>query len=497
MTFSAVANAARKAFSFPVFLGVALIAGGYWGLAYHDLPAGKIFYEGDTWWHLAVGERILSTGHWPTSDIYSFTAFGNAWVADQWLGEVILALAMRWGGSRGLAVLLTLLSAVFLGLLFYYSCLRSGKVKAAVLACVAMLPMASTCLTLRPQLVGYIFLPITLICLEYFHQGHAKALWVLPLVFLFWVNTHGTFVLGLAVMAAYGVSRLKGFRLGKFVAQAWSVSQRRQLAVVSLICLLVLPLTPYGTRLAAFPFDLMFLHPEVSASVTEWHPMPFSQPLGFMFLGLVLVAIAALLFLRREFRVEEVLFLLVAVGEATLHMRFVVFFVILFTPFLAALLAPWMPAYEATKDRPILNAALIAAVFAGITLTFPSPERLQRALAREYPQGAVEYLRRHPVPRGMFNEETWGGYLVWALGPDHKVFVDGRAELYDSPGVISDFFEIVRPSHQTPSLLRKYGIEAFLLHRGKPLEKYLASQPAWETAYQDDVSVLFVRKPPQ
>jgi len=269
MTFSAVANAARKAFSFPVFLGVALIAGGYWGLTYHDLPVGKIFYEGDTWWHLAVGERILSAGHWPTSDIYSFTAYDTPLVAYEWLGEVVFALCMRWGGLRGLAVLLTLLSAVFLGLLFYYSCLRSGKVKAAVLACVAMLPMASTCLTLRPQLVGYIFLLITLICLEYFHQGHAKALWVLPLVFLFWVNTHGTFVLGLAVLAVFGASRLKGFRLGKFVAQAWSVAQRRQLAVVSLICFLVLPLTPYGTGLAAFPFDLMFLHPEVSAAVTE------------------------------------------------------------------------------------------------------------------------------------------------------------------------------------------------------------------------------------
>ena len=280
MTFSAVAKAARKAFSFPVFLGVALIAGGYWGLTYHDLPVGKIFYEGDTWWHLAVGERILSTGHWPTSDIYSFTAYDTPLVAYEWLGEVIFALCMRWGGLRGLAVLLTLLSAVFLGLLFYYSCLRSGKVKAAVLACVAMLPMASTCLTLRPQLVGYIFLLITLICLEYFHQGHAKALWVLPLVFLFWVNTHGTFVLGLAVLAVFGASRLKGFRLGKFVAQAWSVSQRRQLAVVSLICFLVLPLTPYGTRLAAFPFDLMFLHPEVSAAVTEWQPMPVLAAAG-------------------------------------------------------------------------------------------------------------------------------------------------------------------------------------------------------------------------
>ena len=59
----------------------------------------------------------------------------------------------------------------------------------------------------------------------------------------------------------------------------------------------------------------------------------------------------------------------------------------------------------------------------------PSNRKLDQALAKTYPVSAVDYLRQHPVPVGMFNEDTWGSFLIWSLGTRHQVFIDGRAEI--------------------------------------------------------------------
>src|SRR5438876_4855886 len=96
-----VLRALRKAVSFPVLLGALLVAG-----TFAATSGGRFFADGDTWWHLASGQRILATGTWPTSATYSFTVSGNTWIVYEWLGDVAIALAARLGGWRGLAALL-------------------------------------------------------------------------------------------------------------------------------------------------------------------------------------------------------------------------------------------------------------------------------------------------------------------------------------------------------------------------------------------------------
>src|SRR5688572_10377149 len=91
----------RKAFSFPVFLGVLLIAGVF--VRTQQLPI-----DPDTWWHVAAGERILQERALPEVDAFSFTAAGTPWIAYEWLGEVLMALAARLGGLQGRALLLLL-----------------------------------------------------------------------------------------------------------------------------------------------------------------------------------------------------------------------------------------------------------------------------------------------------------------------------------------------------------------------------------------------------
>ena len=477
----------RKALSFPAMLGALLLAGGF-------VFARLNLTDPDSWWHTRVGEHILSTGTWPTSDFYSFTVPGSDWMAYEWLGEVVMALAMRLSGLQGMAALLIGLSGVLLLLLYYYAYLRSGNVKASLAACLLLLPLAAPIFTLRPQLLGYIFLLSTLICLERFRQGSRKALWFLPGVFLLWVNTHGTFALGLAVLGLYGVSGLMSFARGRLVAERWTPEQRRDLAVVFLLCVLVLPLTPYGTRLAAYPLQMAFFQPVNIANIQEWQPLPFDLLPGKLFLGALLLFVLGQVLFPLTYRVEEIGLLLVALYAACVHRRFLIFFVLAFAPLLATLLARWVPSYQPTKDRPALNVALLTLIAAIIIGFFPSTQELEEIVAQKFPQKAVEYLRQQPVAGPMLNEYGWGGYLIWSRGPEHRVFIDGRADIYEYSGVLPDYLHITRLHPDALFLLRKYRVEACLLQREAPLGTLLSALPDWDRVYVDELSALFVHK---
>lgn len=479
----------RKAISFPVLLGVLLAAGAFASTSSEGGALGtKVLTADDMFWHIAIGREILATRHWPTVEHFSFTLAGQDSVAYEWLGDVLIAAAQRWGGWRGLVGLLGGLSAGFVLLLYYLAYLRSKNLKAAAVACALLLPIAGAFFTLRPQLLGYIFLVITLICLERYRQGARKTLWLLPLVFLLWVNTHGTFAMGLLVVGLYWAAGLVGFERGCVVAQRWKPKQRRELLLVLLACMAVLPVTPYGTRLAAYPLEMALLRPTVMGNVTEWYPLALRHGVwAYAFLGLVLVfVVVQAMFGALVYRVEEIVLLAFGVWQSCLHVRFLFFFAAIFAPLLATLLARWVPAYAPQKDKYALNALLIALLALGLAALYPSSRALETAADEQDPRAAVEFLRQHPGLDPTFNE-AWGGYLVWS---GRKVFMDGR-DVYENGGVLSDYVRIVNLDPEMRFLLRKYGVRACLVRRDSPLGTYLAALPDWKRVYADDLSVIY------
>jgi len=493
---------ARKAFSFPALLGFLLVAAGYAGrrlnlaeiVSSPPASAGEFFLQGDTWQHVKVGELILTTGQWPTSDPYSFTIHGNEWIAYEWLGGVILASAYRAAGLRGLMALLVIASGAVLLLIYYYAYLCSGKIKGSFIASTLLLPLTASFFSLRPQLFGYILLLVSLICLEHFRQDRAKALWILPVVFLVWVNTHGTFVFGLVLVVISWACGLLAFKVGGLEARRWNMKQRLQLASVFLVSLVAVTLTPYGSRVAGYVPQLAFSQAVTMANFPEWLPADFSHFEGKLLIGLLLLFVIDLFLFRPSYRLDEIALALFGFIEACLHARFALLFVPLFAPILARRLGAWIPDDKTASDKYALNAALIALVVVGLAASFPSRTELETAVARAFPVKAAEYIDRHPANDTLWNDPGWGGYLLWALGPERKVFIDGRLDFYDHAGVLSDFVHMVRLEPDALFLMQKYGIKSCLTAPGTPLDTFLAAQRNWHVAYADEVSRLYTRQ---
>ncbi len=477
----------RKVFSYPILLGALLVLGAF-------LVSLMFQVDPDAWFHDVVGQRILRTHTWPTLDTYSFTAPGTEWMAYEWLADVVLARVGHAGGLRGWMGLLAGLAGCMTLLIYYYAYLRCRNSKAAFVATVLILPLEGVWFTLHPQLFGYVFLVITLILLELFRQGRRAALWLLPLVFLFWVNTHGTFVFGLIAVGIYWLGGLVDLRVGCLRAERWAVDERIQMAAVTLVSLGACCVTPYGPRLLTYPGQVFFLQPEMISTMLSWQSIPLNVWHGQLFLAFLLLFIAAVAIFQPPVRIEELTLFCLAVAMTAFHARALPLFAIVFAPLLASLLDGWVPNYEPRKDLPALNALIIACLALGIIQGFPAQEKLERIIADHNPQGAVDFLRRHPPPRPMLNDLTWGGYLLYALGPEQRVFMDCRIDIYEYAGVFTDYLQMMHVHPNTPWLLQKYHLRSCLIPPGEGLATFLEASPEWKKVYSDKMCVLYERR---
>jgi hypothetical protein len=477
----------KKMVSFPAVLAVLLVGGIF-------VPLRNFFVDPDVWWHIKVGATLLSTHRWPTVDPYSFTARGAPWIAYEWLGDLVLAATEGAWGLRGLMALDLALTAAIVLALYVSVTQRCGNSKAAFVTCAVLLPLIYLSCSLRPQMLGYFFLVLTLILLERFRQGHAGGLWLLPPLFLLWVNTHGSFVLGLLALGVYWASGLVEIHWGGLASRLWNSGERLRLELVGLLSLIALTITPYGTKLCVYPLNMAFSQPINVGNIQEWQSMVFGEFFGKLFLALLLGFLLAQVTLRPTWRLDEIVLFFVGVVAACLHVRFILVFVPFCAPLLAVVVARWIPPYRPAKDKYALNGLLMVLVVAGVVRIFPSRAKLEGIMAEKWPVEAVAYLKRHPVPRPMYNNYGYGGYLIWQLDGQNKVFVDGRADIYERVGVLSDYLSISRLAPAAPFLLDAYHIQSCLIARDEPLATLLAYSPQWQKVYGDNQSVLFVRK---
>jgi hypothetical protein len=480
-------EALRWIFSFPVMLGACLVTA-----LISQLRDFQV--DPDVWWHIKNGQTIVASHHWPTVDPYSFTVSGTPWIAYEWLGDVVIGYIARFG-LQALEAFVMAFAGLIAVAIYYYAALSARNSKAGFVSAFVVSVFAIANFNLRPQMFGALFLAITLIVLELFRQGRWKALWVIPPLFLLWINAHGSWIIGLGVILVTFVSGLFEFQIGSIQSVRWTEKQRIQLEFALLGSLIVIPLTPYGTQLASYPFLVASSLPLNMAFVEEWFPMPFNIYWGKLFLGLLVGAFLLQVMYRFTFRLQQWILALGGIVMACVHVRFVLLFAPFFAPILAIMLARWIDQYQRGIDKYVLNGVLMAGMAFATVWYFPTGSELDHDVEKQFPVRAVNFLRNHPVQGPMFNTYGYGGYLIAYL-PEQKVFIDGRGDLYELGGAFADFVQVEELKPAAFSILRSYGIRTCIIARNEPLAVVLAERHDWKRIYGDDQTVVFQRQDP-
>jgi hypothetical protein len=276
------------------------------------------------------------------------------------------------------------------------------------------------------------------------------------------------------------------------VARRWTPEELRKLLFAFAASLAALFVNPFGYKLVLYPYMLLLRQQGVMQNIEEWQPVNFSTPNGKLGLAVIFALLAAALFSRRRWRLDEVLLASFALWAALSHLRFLFFAGLIIVPILAPRLTLFPP-YERELDKPWLNAIIMAAVVGSMVFFFPSAAELQQKVDEEYPKAALEFMRRQQLNGKIFNQYKWGGYMEWHA-PNLKTFVDGRADIFVYNGVFEDFLRAtaIKDSFE---ILDKYKIDYVFLQPKEPMVYLLGHSAAWRQIYGDKVAVLLERTP--
>ena len=475
---------AADVFSFPVMC-MLLLTAVIFGLSVKGIA------EPDIWWHMRNAAYLLQYHAFPGVDTYSFTAAGSPWLDHEWLSEIPFFLGFRAMGLQGILAVYFAVLVLIYAVVYYRSCRAGADCKDATLTTLMAIFLGVVSFGPRILLFGWLCMTGLLLVLDHF-QRTEEGLWLLPPLFALWINLHGSWVFGLAVLGLTIASGLVGSEWGLVVARRWSPGELKKLLLALAASLAALFVNPFGYKLVLYPFDLLFRQPSNMKYIEEWQSVDFSTGKGKLALIVILALLAGALFSRRRWRLDEVLLTAFALWVALSHVRMLFFSGLILAPILAPRLTLFPP-YDREIDKPLLNTAIMAAVVGSLIFFFPSTAQLQQKVDEEYPTAALEFMQRQHLNGRIFNQYGWGGYMEWNAS-ELRPFIDGRADIFVYNGTFDDYFKAV--SIQTPfEVLDKYRIDYVLLGSKQPLGYLLQHSPAWRPIYTDKVAVLLERTP--
>ena len=476
----------------------------------------NLLADADTGWHIRAGDWILDHHRFPTTDFFSFTKAGQPWFAWEWLWEVSFAGLHRWVGMAG--VILASVMAICLTSLLLFRLIRRQCTNDLIAFAVTVLAVFGLSLHFlaRPHLFSFLFAVILLDLLERRRLAGRDVPWMaIPLIAL-WANVHPGFAAGILILAGYTAGELLAALTSSKPGERQLLMQRfRRYLLLTTACAVAPLANPYGYRLFVHMYSFLS-DPYVLHHVAEYQVVDFRIPPGRAFeLMLLLGAPAALAQARKRQFAPLVLF----AGWAHLALtaqRNIPFFMIV----AAAPVAVWLEEVLAMLARPPLPDAIrqAAAAFQPAAAEFRANDRIPRfyllsiaamvllfSLLRSpeappkfrsqydlasYPEGALTALHKMGPDARLFTTDLWGGYLIYRLYPDVRVFWDGRVDFY---GTVYNqaAVDTAMGGPDWSKTLAEHGITTALLPLNLPLTTLLTESKDWQPIYRDQTAVLF------
>ena len=446
----------------------------------------------DFWWHLKTGELIARTGEIPRQDAFSYTARGNEYIDHEWLFQLSQFWIYEAWGPAGIAVAKSLLIALTLSIVGWYA-LRRGA--GPVAGCgLLFLGVAGgiTRFIERPEIFTIFFAAITWVLLdEFVRSGDRRLLIAIPLIAALWANIHAAVIVGIAIQGLVAVALLLEAR-ARFVP----------VAVTTVASILACLANPFGYRVLTVPFELTRIIESGVVNNEEWRsPDLYKTPVFFL---LFVMAAGFLILAAREGRWRSVL---VGAFLGYISLRYIRN-VNLFCTFVPLLIAP-----EVASLRRVWKTVLLAAGAALLLLVLTVRYPFERGfgVASYFPDRIAAWVEREDLRGHMMNSYGMGGYLIWALYPERRIFIDGRNEVFLS--LMERLVAARSDSRAWNALLRDYQIEYAILeyvdtldrvttigHDGKVTQSYAPisatrfPRSRWALVYFDDDGMIFIRR---
>ena len=471
------------------------------------LATADNFADPDLWMHILTGQAILRTGHIPRFDTYSYSAAGMPWHNHEWLAQVALAVSYAHLGVFGLKLLKLLCASItILALAIGISATRaSSRIQRLTLILIAV--ALATQMQFRPQLFTFMMLSVvmTVVAIEVYRGG--AILWPLIPMFALWANLHGGYTIGLgAMIIAVAVLFIQG------LGDADRKTSARRLGLVTLGCAGATILNPFGVSLWTGVAHSVS-DPLIRQIVNDWVPLPNTllnlwreskpellqevAPL-LLFAGFIaavamapepgdaaLIAVATIFiggafYAARNLALAVIALAIPLARHATLALE----------PTPAIKVGYVDPPQPAASNEPapamLAISALLVALVGG---TFSNRLKTWKPV----PAGAVAFMEQRGLHGNILNQYEWGAYLVWHVGGDSKVFIDGRCELVYPDRLIRQYAIFFFGMEGADGVLDAFPHDFVLIGPHTKAYDVVDKDSRWQLIYRDATAALFKR----
>jgi len=464
----------------------------------------------DFWWHMAVGREILATGQIPTVDIYSYTMAGQPYLSYQmfWLMDIWLYWWYSVGGAEMILFIQSLIitSTYLIIMLMCWQGSRKWGVTAFSLLFAIVLGVYAW--SVRPQAISFLLGAIFLYTIQrYRSTSNPLLLAVLPVGMLVWVNSHGSFPVGLMLLGIWFGDEFWQTFLARWRGEHSSQRKVMVAAMVLFVSAAICLLNPRGIGIATYLIS-MGSNPTVQNTVPEWLPPSMTSPIGPLFFVSILFSAVVLVISPRRVTFYQLATFVAFTALGLWTTRGVVWFGLVMAPILASNLAAigeGLPGrqkqYKITSRTSLLNFGLLSLliVLALVSLpwfrsSIPIRGKYRSLITSDTPTESINFLMEDQPEGRVFNDMAFGSYMIWAAQPEYQVFADPRIELFPEE-IWNDYQAISRTAPGWQAKLDQFEVGTLVLNPEVQvaLAKEATKSKAWHLVYQDQTAQIFQR----
>jgi hypothetical protein len=404
-------------------------------------------------WHVRAGELQMNAGEVLTADPFSFTMLGERWLTQSWLAELLYSWGeSNWGLGFVPPMMLLLSSITFLGIaLTAFRRSRSEWSTAIVVALTTLLMISF--LVPRPVLFS-----LALFVLVVAAWDRPSTRWTIPFLFWIWASVHGSFAIGLVY-------------LGLTIVMEWDWKALPTVIIAGLATFF----TAHGVGVLEFLLDFSEAGPAL-ALLSEWRrPEILSVVFAPFLIGVALIVVGAF---RQRIGARHLIVLVPFLLLALSATRAVPPAWIALVPLMGTAMAGLA---VGARRRFSMRAAIVFGLVVLITPRFIiSDGSIDEG---RFPVAAAAELAEVRT----FHDDSAGGYLIWAQGPERLVYIDDRAELYGER--MMEYVEVRDLERDWEPVFERDGIEQVLLRGDEELIDELEAA-SWSRTYEDEEFVV-------
>ncbi|MBM4251138.1 MAG: hypothetical protein FJ146_04150 [Deltaproteobacteria bacterium] len=456
--------------------------------------------------HLANGRWVLEDRDVLYSNFYSYTHPQAPFVNHHWLSGVIFYGVHALTDFVGLSLFYCLLVGGATAVISF-SAWRDMRSWVVVAATLIALPMISYRTEVRPEGISLLLSAITYGMINGYSRGRLKAIWLpalLPLMVL-WVNCHIYFFFGLLIIGAFTAQALLHlYFIVEPVERSAALLKFKLLALLLLTSCMVTVINPEGWNLATYPFRIFNNY---GYMIVENQGIPFFIRRGMHFpvFGPVYVALLVMFVLtlrvaikcarRLPFATTALCALLALMALSAI--RNIAMFGLFFVPTACQTLA------EIKSSRWRNGLMVLATLMATFSFILPTGSQFLSEIGIGLKPGALDAANFYGAQRlkgPLFNNYDIGGYLIYSLFPDTKVFVDNRPEAYPARFLTEAYVPAQEDNTKWQELdaALHFNVIFFNWHDYTPAGQtfliHRINDPEWAPIYVDPYALILVRR---